>query len=291
MLHTQTKQRRHTTISRWLTRCAALLICSLASLTHASDKQAAQISIIIDDMGDQLNAGLQALQLPGAVTYAFLPHTPYSRSLANAAYGLNREVMLHLPMQAIGSNKLGPGGLTLDMSRTQFNQTFLNDLKAIPHVTGINNHMGSLLTRHPGHMKWLMEEIKQQDGLFFIDSRTTHLTVANQIANEFNIPTQQRDVFLDDDPSPAAISKQFKRLIKKANQRGSAIGIGHPYESTLTILSQLIPGLKQQNITLVPASQLVRRTPTTRMAKEHNPPPGPLVLNTSNPEINAKQHN
>ena len=218
-----------------------LLFCSLASLAHASDKRPAQISIIIDDMGGQLNAGLQALQLPGAVTYAFLPHTPHGRSLANAAHSLNREVMLHLPMQAMGSNKLGPGGLTLDMSRTQFNQTFLNDLKAIPHVTGINNHMGSLLTRHPGHMKWLMEEIKQQDGLFFIDSRTTHHTVANQIANEFEIPARQRDVFLDDDPSPAAISKQFERLIKKANQFGSAIGIGHPYESTLAILSQQIP--------------------------------------------------
>jgi len=231
-------------------------------------------------MGGQLDAGLRALQLPGAVTYAFLPHTPHSRSLANAAHHLNREVMLHLPMQAMGSNKLGPGGLTLNMSRAQFNQTFLSDLKAVPHVVGINNHMGSLLTRHPGHMKWLMEEIKQQDNLYFIDSRTTHHTVANQLAHESQIPSRQRDVFLDDNPSPAAITKQFELLIKKANKLGSAIGIGHPYENTLTILSQLIPQLKDQNIKLVPASQLVHQTPTTRMAIEDSPPPGPLVLKT-----------
>ena len=229
-------------------------------------------------MGGQLNAGLRALQLPGAITYAFLPHTPHSRNLANAAHHLNREIMLHLPMQAMGSNKLGPGGLTLNMSQAQFNQTFLSNLKAIPHVAGINNHMGSLLTRHPGHMKWLMEEIKQQGNLYFIDSRTTHHTVASQLARESKIPSRQRDVFLDDDPSPAAITKQFELLLKKANKFGSAIGIGHPYENTLTILSQLIPQLNNQNIKLVPVSQLVYQTPTTRLAEQDTSPPGPLVL-------------
>ncbi len=280
MPSSQTKQRSHTAVSQWLTRCAALLLYSLANLVHAADTQPVQISIIIDDMGGQLNAGLRALQLPGAITYAFLPHTPHSRSLANAAHSLNREVMLHLPMQAMGSNKLGPGGLTLDMSRNQFKQAFLNSLKAIPYVTGINNHMGSLLTRHPGHMKWLMEEIKQQNDLFFIDSRTTHHTVASQLAHESQVPSRQRDVFLDDDPSPAAITKQFNLLLKKANQQGSAIGIGHPYENTLTILSQMIPQLDKQNIKLVSTNQLVYQTPTTRLAEKDIQPPGPLVLKT-----------
>ncbi len=275
-----TKQRSGIIIGQWLTKCAALLLYSLASLAQAADTQPVQISIIIDDMGGQLNAGLRALQLPGAITYAFLPHTPHSRRLANAAHQLNREVMLHLPMQAMGANKLGPGGLTLDMNRNQFNQTFRNSLEAVPHVTGINNHMGSLLTRHPGHMKWLMEEIKQQDGLFFVDSRTTHHTVASQLAHESQIPSRQRDVFLDDDPSPAAIAKQFNLLLKKANQHGSAIGIGHPYNNTLTILSQLIPQLDKHNIKLVPASQLVNQAPTTRLAEKDNQPPGPLVLKT-----------
>lgn len=186
--------------------------------------------------------------------------------------------MLHLPMQAIGANKLGPGGLTLNMNRNQFKQTFQSDLDAIPHAVGINNHMGSLLTQHPGHMKWLMEAIKQRDNLYFIDSRTTHQTVANQLARESNIPSRQRDVFLDDDPNPEAINRQFKLLLRKANRLGSAIGIGHPYKSTLSVLAQLIPQLKDQHIILVPASQLVHQQPATHMALEPTPAPGPLVL-------------
>ncbi len=265
-------QKRHHP-PRALPTCAALLLCGLA---QAGDSQPAQISIIIDDMGGQLSAGLRALQLPGPITYAFLPHTPHSRHLANTAHHLNKEVILHLPMQAMGANKLGPGGLTLNMSQTQFKQAFLDSLKTIPHVVGINNHMGSLLTRHPGHMQWLMEEIKQQDNLYFIDSRTTHHTVANQLAREFKIPSRQRDIFLDDDPSLAAITQQFELLLKKANKFGSAIGIGHPYENTLTILSQRIPQLKDQNIKLVPVSQLIYQKQTNRLTVENKPLPAPL---------------
>ncbi len=241
-------------------------------------------------MGDQRQAGLNAIQLPGPVTYAFLPHTPYSRLLANTAHAQGKEVMLHLPMQAMGANQLGPGALTLDMSHSQFRKTLHSSLATIPHVAGINNHMGSLLTRHPGHMQWLMEEIKQLDSnLYFIDSRTTHHTVADQLAKEQEIPSRQRDIFLDDDPSPEAIVMQFQRLIKKASEYGSAIGIGHPYDSTLKILTVMLPQLNDLGIELVPASQLVHPSVKLRMAEDTPPAevPGPLVFNTNTAEIDA----
>lgn len=259
--------------------CAALFLSIFTA--QAQNGTNVRISIIIDDMGDQRQVGLRAIQLPGPVTYAFLPHTPYSKSLANAAHSQGKEVMLHLPMQAMKANLLGPGGLTLDMSRKRFNQTLHNSLASVPHVVGINNHMGSLLTRHPGHMKWLMEEIKQLDNLYFIDSRTTHHTVATQLAREHQIPTRERDVFLDDDPNPNAITKQFTRLIEKAIKHGSAVGIGHPYESTLDVLTIMLPRLEKMGIELVPASELVEPAIKLRLANKASPDtiPGPLVFN------------
>lgn len=268
----------------WLVRCAALFLFVFSTQIQAETDQPIRISIIIDDMGFQQDAGLRAIQLPGAITYAFLPHTPYSHSLANTAHNQGKEVMLHLPMQAMGSNHLGPGGLTLDMNRKLFRETLIADLASVPHVAGINNHMGSLLTRHPGHMQWLMEEIRQLESLFFIDSRTTHHSVASKLANEHQIPARQRDVFLDDDPSPEAVINQFNRLIEKANRQGSAIGIGHPYDSTVSVLAVMIPQLKNMDIELVPVSQLVYQSTTVRMAKDVPPPvspPGPLVFNTT----------
>ena len=65
--------------------------------------------------------------------------------------------------------------------------------------TGVNNHMGSLLTRHPGHMLWLMRTLQQhgENPLFFVDSRTTVATVARRLAVENGVPNTDRNVFLD----------------------------------------------------------------------------------------------
>ena len=114
-----------------------------------------------------------------------------------------------------------------------------------------------------------MEEIKRRGNLFFIDSRTTHHTVAEQVAHENDVPVHRRDVFLDDDPSHEAVAAQFNRLIKKAKKEGIAIGIGHPYDSTLELLEQKIPQLSQMGVELLPVSKLfgVESNPVTRMAE------------------------
>jgi polysaccharide deacetylase 2 family uncharacterized protein YibQ len=106
-------------------------------------------------------------------------------------------------------------------------------LNSVPHIKGINNHMGSLLTRHPSHMTWLMELIQFTD-LFFIDNRTTTETVAETIADEFHIPNARRNVFLDHELNRSAIKYHFRRLINLAKRDGYAIGIGHPFTETLT---------------------------------------------------------
>ena len=64
-------------------------------------KEQAKIALIIDDMGIQKNLGLSALQLPGAITYSFLPFTAHNQALANIAHQQGKELMLHIPMQAI----------------------------------------------------------------------------------------------------------------------------------------------------------------------------------------------
>ena len=61
----------------------------------------ARIAIIIDDLGNNRMLGLQAVALPGALTYSILPQLPYSERLAHAAHAAGKEVMLHLPMQSV----------------------------------------------------------------------------------------------------------------------------------------------------------------------------------------------
>jgi polysaccharide deacetylase 2 family uncharacterized protein YibQ len=141
------------------------------------------ISIIIDDMGKTMEDGRRVLRLPGPVACAFLPRAPHTGELATEAHGRGKEVMLHLPMDSVDGRRLDAGAVTLNMTHKEFARVVEANLAAVPYVQGINNHMGSLLTRHPGHMLWLMEELQRHPRMFFVDSRTTVATVARRILN------------------------------------------------------------------------------------------------------------
>lgn len=216
-----------------------------------------EVAFIIDDMGSRRDAGRQVLQLPGPVACAFLPYAPYTQELANLAHARNKEVMLHLPMQTVESVRLDAGGVTLEMSEHEFANTVREDLARVPHVSGINNHMGSLITRHPGHMLWLMRGMQADRSLFFVDSRTTKFTVARQVAFENQVPSVSRDVFLDAEVSVAGVRREFARLIDLAKRNGSALAIGHPHPATLALLKQELPRLAKHGVKIVPVSRLV----------------------------------
>lgn len=228
-----------------------------ASLSDHSS--AIQVAIIIDDVGYSLPYGREAASLPGALTLAVLPHSPHGVELADLGHQQGKEIMLHVPMSTVQHRKLDTGGLTEDMSQQEFETTLTDNLASIPHVRGLNNHMGSELTQHAQPMQWLMATLAQKE-LFFIDSRTSAGSVALQTAEANRVPTRKRDVFLDNIRTPEAIGRQFDTLIQLAQQHGSAIAIGHPYPETLAYLNQAVPRLARQGINLVPVSRLLSRT-------------------------------
>lgn len=240
---------------RWQAR---LLVFILVATPALADSPRPRIAIIIDDLGYERAAGERAIGLPGPLAYAVLPGAPRASYLANAAHAAGKDVLLHLPLQAEqDAGPAEPGSLLLDMSREQFSSAFADNLESVPHVVGINTHRGSLLTRHPGHMGWLMAEILDRGDLFFVDSYTTAQSIALRIARESDIPSVRRDVFLDPDPSPETIVREFARLKKIASQRGLAVGIGHPYPTTLEYLEAALPGLLADGYELISISELI----------------------------------
>ena len=227
----------------------------------------AYIAIIIDDLGYKLKHDQRALELPGPVTFAFLPFTPQAGRLAEKAHNRGNEVMLHLPMQSIEPVKIGPGALTKDMGREQFKISVLKSILSIPHVRGVNNHMGSLITSEQQQMNWLMEELARTS-LFFVDSRTTSKTVGQKTAARFNVANTQRNIFLDHFRTPQAIETKFDQLIKLAKKNGAAVGIGHPHPATMDILEKKIPQLVAAGIRLVPVSELIHKQYLISQAKQ-----------------------
>ncbi len=256
---------------------SALLLLGLAPSVYATDLGAHRtpIAIIIDDMGNQRALGLQALELPGSITYAFLPHTPYAVRFARLAHLLDREIMLHLPMETEAGHRLGPGGLTSAQSQRELLENLRQDLQAIPHIRGVNNHMGSLLTQRIQPMRWVMEALQKNPRLFFVDSRTSPDTVAGKAAVQNGIPTLARDIFLDHVQDPTTITHQFQRLIALAKLQGGALAIGHAHPETLAVLETELRRLDQYGVQLVSVSRLLAlgRTPNP------SSPPQRLAIN------------
>jgi polysaccharide deacetylase 2 family uncharacterized protein YibQ len=246
-------------VRRWPCSPCLLLGCLLLAGSACAEPR---IAIIIDDLGAARSAGERAIALEGPVAVAILPHTPHAAYLAKRAYGQDKEVLLHLPLAPMErSVELGIGHMTLDLSRDQFARILAANLRSVPYVQGVNTHMGSLLTQHPGHMSWLMNELDKRGNLFFVDSRTTAASVALKVAREYGVPSTHRDVFLDDDPDPREIAAQFSRLKNLARVSGSAVAIGHPRTDTLAFLERVLPALADEGIELVPVGALTSREP------------------------------
>lgn len=241
---------------------ATLLNIALVLWSAAAVAEPPRIAIIIDDLGYQLAAGQRAVNLPGPVACAVLPQTPRAALLAEAAFAMGKDVLLHLPLQSMAQQETAhtePGAILLDMSRTEFARSFATSFASVPHAVGVSNHQGSLLTQHPGHMSWLMEEIEAQGDLFFVDSYTTHRSIALAIALENGVPAVRRDVFLDSDGSPETVRREFERLKKRSRRQGMAVGIGHPYPVTLAFLEKELPKLADEGYELVGIREFVTR--------------------------------
>ncbi|MCL6415007.1 divergent polysaccharide deacetylase family protein [Aestuariirhabdus sp. Z084] len=217
---------------------------------------APRLIIIIDDIGNNLPRGERTVRLPGLVSLSILPFTPHARHLANLGHQAGKEIMLHAPMENHQHHPLGPGGLTLTMDQQAFSNQLSASIDSLPHVRGVNNHMGSLMTEQPQQMAWTMSILLDRD-LFFVDSRTSAATVAANTAQAYGVPHLSRQVFLDHVREPAAIAAAFDKALSVARQQGTAVLIGHPYPETLDLLEKRIPELPANGIVLTSVEQVL----------------------------------
>ena len=227
-------------------------------LAYSQQTSEPSISIIIDDLGYKQKEDILALSLPGPIAYAILPHAPYTKKIAEIASQNGKEILLHQPMQALENNELlGPGALTLNMTHKEFVKTLETNISVISNIIGINNHMGSLLTRHPGHMQWLMNVLKKNEYIY-VDSLTSTNSVAGEIAKKNKIPFLKRDIFLDNNTDLEYITKKFFELITLAKKEGTALAIAHPHSNTIKTLSEFLQDIDAYGVKLIGVKSLIK---------------------------------
>ena len=230
-----------------------------AAAKAAPSPGAALAAIVIDDLGNELGPAERIAGWKEPVAGAVLPGVAFSAAAARALARGGKEVLLHLPMEPAGYPKVrpGPGVILRAQSDEEIVRILDEDLATVPGAVGVNNHMGSVATADPRVMRIVARELAAR-GLFFVDSRTTLATVAEQTAEEASVPAVSRRVFLDDVETAPAIRRQLSELVRRAREEGSAVAIGHPYPVTLTVLEEEMPGLAARGVRLVRVGELAK---------------------------------
>jgi polysaccharide deacetylase 2 family uncharacterized protein YibQ len=216
-----------------------------------------RVAIIIDNLGNDLLIARELVDIDAPLTFAVMPARPFSRQVAELAALFQREVLLHLPMEAENGEDFGATGLLeLGASRDDIRRQVDAALDTVPHAVGVNNHLGSHFTANAEHLQWVLERLREH-GLFFIDSLATSHSVACTVAAAIALPCATRDLFLDDADDPTAIRAQLDGLLQLARTRGDAIGIGHGRPATLAALRAAVPGFAAAGVDIVSVSTVV----------------------------------
>lgn len=215
------------------------------------------VVIVIDDMGVSLKRTADIISLKYPLTAAFLTYGKKLDKQLQAARETGFELMLHTPMEPFGKADVAPDVLTTQMSLQEIKTNFEAMLQKFDGIKGINNHMGSRLTEDKARMAAVMDVLKDRD-LFFLDSKTSAKSKAEEAAKEAGIPYAHRHVFLDNNNDKAYILGQLDKLETLARKNGYAIAIGHPKTQTFAALKEWLPQMNGKGLELWPLSRVIR---------------------------------
>ena len=226
---------------------------------HSSiERLEGKAAIIVDDFGgvdNELSRGF--LGLDQSVTIAVLPNLKASKRIAEQAHAKGREVLLHLPMEPHNSQlDPGRGAIFVNLTPDEIKERVRESISSLPHIRGVNNHMGSKATEDETVMEAVLSEVKNQ-GLFWVDSKTSPNSIAYDAAKAAGMKTAQSRLFLDSEPEVNKIEAKLEQLFHLATTEGHVLAICHCRPLTLQVLRQALPKLEKRGITFVYASELV----------------------------------
>jgi polysaccharide deacetylase 2 family uncharacterized protein YibQ len=211
---------------------------------------------VIDDAGNNLTELEPFLRFPGPLTIAVLPGLPHSAEAARRIRSAGKEVFLHQPMEALGGKYPGPEAIYSGMSDAEIRAVLLRNLNEIGPIAGMNNHQGSKITMDEQMMETILSFCREQ-GILFLDSRTTAETAAPEAAKRLGITIGERNIFIDNEQDRASMNRSIRNGLVLAEQQGSAVMIGHTWSPELALLlTELHSSFIEQGYSLGTASAL-----------------------------------
>ena len=192
------------------------------------------VAIVLDDFGYSKGGLLErAIRLPHDLTFAVIPGLEYSEEIARRAHERGKEIIVHLPMEAL-EEQVEDKGYTIfvNQSKLQIRDRVRDAIRAIPNAVGVNNHQGSRATADETVMSVVMSELSNSS-YYYVDSRTTSESVAARLAARARVPNIANQLFLDVDNDIETIKTQVWKLETLTTRDGQLVSIGHFRENTI----------------------------------------------------------
>lgn len=237
-----------------------LVKLSYATLSSQERTAKKYLSIVVDDFGSIGGDHLQEwLELPVQLSFAIIAGQKQSEETMNRAHAQQRVTMVHVPMEPIGYPRQNPGNkpILVQMDQSRVEKTLLHHLNALPLCAGANNYMGSLATTDQTIMSWVMDVLKKK-GKFFLDSRTSSVSIAYQMAQKARIPAYRNDLFLDHpNISDATLQNKLNQVQELALRKNTVIAIIHCDDADkLQYLKTFIRRAQAAGFSLIPITQV-----------------------------------
>jgi polysaccharide deacetylase 2 family uncharacterized protein YibQ len=222
---------------------------------------AVYIAVVIDDLGNNAKGTTEMLQLPIAITGAVMPNLPSSAKDAEDFYKVGKGVILHMPMQSDTGKQawIGKKPITTELTPQEVRERVSAALDELKYADGLNNHMGSTITKNEQIMEQIMDVLKERN-LIILDSRTTPKSRVEAAAHTKQVKYLTRDVFLDGTQNENEINKNLRKAVSIARKKGYAIAIGHvgPWGgiATANVLRTMAPQLQAEGVQFVTLKEL-----------------------------------
>lgn len=221
--------------------------------------QRVRVALIIDDVGFSLSSARELAEVKVPLTWSIIPYQSHSLSSLKLARERGIPAMLHLPMEAEVDRPGLKYQVNLEMDPDTIRGFVRRAAKSLPGVIGVNNHRGSRATSTPKVMGAVLSEVREQ-GLIFVDSRTSGKSVAYKMAVEMGLPALKNEVFLDHEANDWAMRKALERAFSIARKNGSVVVIGHARPETLRFLKTLSES-RPDDVKWVTVPEIIRQSP------------------------------
>ncbi len=225
------------------------------------------LAIVVDDLTEKNYWSDRLFSLSYTLNLAIIP-TSKTKELLEEVKKKDWYAIMHIPMESINYPKdakyLISYPILTGMSKDEIEKVIDRSLKYFENypIEGINNHMGSKVTSDSKIMRNLYEVLKKKN-LFFLDSKTSYMSIAKKIAKEFDIIFLENDLFLDHENNKEMIRKRFEQSLDIAKKRGKAIVICHIRPKTIEVMEELEKENFFKDVDLVKLKDLI-------LEKSHN---------------------